>query len=72
MSNRSTLTNRLLMVRLAHRSGQPELFDKNMRECLRLAKEYDTVRNITGDQEQELMEYPWFDCEALQEELHLG
>jgi len=66
---RSLLTNRLLMVRLAHRSNNVELFEKNMQECLTLCADYDKLRSITGDKEQQDM--PWFDENALQMELHL-
>ena len=64
---RSNLTNRLLMVRLAHRSNNEPLFQKNLNECLTLANEYDKMCSITDEQEQELFDYPWFDCASSKE-----
>ena len=52
----SLLTNRLKMVRLAHRSGNDPLFSKNMNECLILASEYARVHlHRAGDQDQDRM-----------------
>jgi len=46
---RSLLTNRLLMAQ-----GAIALFEKNIKDALIIAAEYDKVGSITDDQEQEL------------------
>ncbi len=65
MSKSSLLVNRLLMAQ-----GAIALFEKNIKDALTLAREYDKVRSTseTGDQEQEP---PWLNeyGEVLQEEL---
>ncbi len=63
MSKRSLLVNRLLMAQ-----GAIALFEKNLKDALILAEEYDKVHHETGDKGQRDLPFEYSDYQEFNEE----